>query len=205
MRWICKFCKSEIHLKWPHLKVCKTTALSNLKTRLLALGAWVRWGYVLSSPFFFCDISSLFPPPPLPLSFFTSPPPPLLLHLPPPPPLPLSFSLPTSSPLLNFFPSPQLLPLSFSLPTTLQAPHLSSARVKIDGANGVGADKLVRMFQHIPSHLLSVQMYNDGAGVLNERVCSPLHRPYITHITGQHDPTHCAVMMVGFHGTDCVQ
>ena len=36
MRWICKFCTSEIHLKWPHLKACKTTALSKLKARLLA-------------------------------------------------------------------------------------------------------------------------------------------------------------------------
>ena len=80
------------------------------------------------------------------------------------------------SPFISLPPSLLYLSSSLSPPSLLspnypQSPPLPTARVKVDGANGVGADKLVRMMQRIPSQL-SVQMYNDGAGALNEKVCS---------------------------------
>jgi len=57
--------------------------------------------------------------------------------------------------------------------------------VKVDGANGVGADKLERTMRHIQGDLLSVKVYNNGAGVLNERVSTLLYHvallPYQYH------------------------
>lgn len=47
--------------------------------------------------------------------------------------------------------------------------------MKVDGANGVGADKLERTMRHIQGDLLSVKVYNNGAGVLNERVSTLLY------------------------------
>lgn len=48
--------------------------------------------------------------------------------------------------------------------------------MKVDGANGVGADKLERTMRQIQGDLLSVKVYNNGAGVLNERVSTLLYR-----------------------------
>ena len=43
--------------------------------------------------------------------------------------------------------------------------------VKLDGANGVGAEKVRRLMRHIDSAVLSVEVLNDGScGALNEKV-----------------------------------
>ena len=44
----------------------------------------------------------------------------------------------------------------------------SQSKVTIDCANGVGADKLKKLVQHIGSDLLSVNIVNDGSGRLND-------------------------------------
>ena len=46
-----------------------------------------------------------------------------------------------------------------------------ASSVRLDGANGVGAEKVRRLMRHIDSTVLTVEVLNDGScGTLNEKV-----------------------------------
>lgn len=47
----------------------------------------------------------------------------------------------------------------------------SPARVRLDGANGVGAGKVKSLMQHIRGDALVVEVCDDESGTLNDKVC----------------------------------
>ena len=42
--------------------------------------------------------------------------------------------------------------------------------MKVDAANGVGGASVKRVMEEVRSDLVTVRLYNDGSGVLNDRV-----------------------------------
>ena len=42
--------------------------------------------------------------------------------------------------------------------------------MKVDAANGVGGASVKRVMEKVKSDLVMVRLYNDGSGVLNDRV-----------------------------------
>lgn len=42
--------------------------------------------------------------------------------------------------------------------------------VKVDAANGVGGASVRRVMDEVRGDLVTIQLYNDGSGVLNDRV-----------------------------------
>ena len=60
-------------------------------------------------------------------------------------------------------------------PIMTQTPPPTPSTIKLDGANGVGAEKVRRLVQCIretAGDMMTIDVYNDGtSGILNENVC----------------------------------
>ena len=49
-------------------------------------------------------------------------------------------------------------------------PSAFTSLVKVDAANGVGGASVKRVMEEVKSDLVTVRLYNNGSGVLNDRV-----------------------------------
>ena len=62
-----------------------------------------------------------------------------------------------------------------------------TAYIKLDGANGVGADKVKKLLQSIQAiagNVINIEVFNDGTcGILNENVCMHLLSLFIIYLT----------------------